>query len=242
MTKIKKYEIIFSIVFLIFTLLFICFSCIPVFISDKYAIVLYFPLWLCLLLLFFLCVIFITFGILAIKTHKKVGIAELAITVALFIMCICIAPSQKSGVTITQESVTITFLIIVQILCLYYSLSLFCFEHKNYGIALLVLSFVIGFLCLYLYLRNSFFIENEYLLYQTDNGINLLFKGKTGLFNSNLSTIYQQKSLFIYEVINELPNNNVTLNVSWIDKNIEYFNGGFLLHYENFIEQINYLN
>ena len=48
--------------------------------------------------------------------------------------------------------------------------------------------------------------------------------------------------MFIYEVINELPNNNVTLNVSWIDKNIEYFNGGFLLHFENFIEQINYLN
>ena len=240
MTKIKKYEIIFSIVFLIFTLLFICFSCLTFFLSDKFDLVLYFPLWLYLLLLFFLSVIFITFGILAIKTHKKVGIAELAITVALSI--ICIAPSLKSGVTIVQESLTITSLIAIQFLCLYYSLFLFYLGHNKYGIVLLVLLFIVGFLCMLFCLRNSFFIENEYVLYQTDNGINLLFKGKTGLFNGNLSTIYQQKSLFIYEVINELPNNNVTLNVSWIDKNIEYFNGGFLLHFENFIEQINYLN
>ena len=88
MTKIKKYEIIFSIVFLIFTLLFICFSCIPVFISDKYAIVLYFPLWLCLLLLFFFVGICMAFGILALKKHRKTGFAVLAITVALFIICI----------------------------------------------------------------------------------------------------------------------------------------------------------
>lgn len=242
MTKLKKYKIAFGIVFFCLVILFVFLSCLPVFISDKYAIILNFPLWLCLLLLFILSGLWIAFGILAVMKHKKTGYAIIAITAVLFILCICIAPSLKSGITIAQDAVTITCLIILQILCLYYSLFLFCFERKIYGIVLLVLLFVIGFVCLYLSFNLNFINENEYLLYKTDNEVNLLFKYYKSLQNSNLSVIYQQRSLFVYEVIKVLPNNNVSANVAWIDKNIEYFDGGFFLHFENFIEQINYLN
>lgn len=241
MTDYKKHRIIFCTIFLCLAMPFAVLACVAACMPKNFVIVLHFPEWLCLLLLSLYAIAGVTFGIITQKKHKIIGYVTISVTAVIFITIIGVLLSLKSDITFINEYVTVLSLTVIQVLCLYYSLTLFCFGHKTFGTVLLILSFVICFVWIGLAFSYSFLGGNGYLLYNTKDGISLLFKGYNGLHDSNLSSIYQKKSVFVYEIIKELPNNNVSVNISWLDKHIGYFDGGFSLDFENFTEYFNYL-